>query len=207
MQVGGYTGLAKYGYSSGGLGQTAAGVTAGGGTYRLKRFTRVEQWMQMGKSVGVGFAARAHPGVYLEVDWKGFNAMIARQLALGYVAARKGILETGRLLYEKIKERNPVKTGLSKAAWELRTKGLANKTAPFVEIANQVFYTIKLEFGSSRKAPQGMVRVSMKEMTGVPARLIAAQLAIERKKFLGASAGIGARGFSTFKLTMGPGGF
>ena len=106
-------------------------------------------------------------------------------------------------LHKRIKKRNPIRTGLSRAAWELRTaKGLRRKLNPYVEIANQVYYVVSLEFGSSKQAPSGMVRISMKEMMGMPAKVMKAQLRKERIKF--SSATIGATGsFRTFALRMG----
>ena len=195
--------LMQMGYPiGGGFGQTTAGVTAGGGKYRLQKFSMADRWSGMGKSLGVGFAAGAHPGVYLEVDWKSFNRMLARNVGAMTIAAKKGIKDAGKQLYDKTKARTPIKTGLARNGWEFRTKGLASKTRPYVEIANQVYYTVQLEFGSSSQAPQGMLRISMKEMSGVPKKQIAAQLLLEKKSFSSAAATSMAGTFSTFKLTM-----
>ena len=112
--------LFQMGYSGSGGGGLGAG-----NVYRLSAVTRVDRWMGMAKTIGVGYAARAHPGVYLKIDWKQFNRWVGTQLLAGEIGAKKTVLNIGRELHKRIKTRNPVRTGLSRAAWELRTaKGL-----------------------------------------------------------------------------------
>lgn len=172
-------------------------------TYTAFRLPNVLGWLNQGGVVGVGYARKAHPGVYLQVDWPPFNRWVATQIKAGEMGAKKGILDVGRTLHNKIQQRNPVKTGLSRAAWELRTTGLANRLKPSVVIANQVHYVVKLEFGSSRQAPHGMVRISMKEMMGIPPVEILKQIKLERKRYRAFAARIPAGVSRTFNLPFG----
>ena len=184
-----------YGISSRGLGA--------GNVYSLAGVTRVDRWMGMAKTLGVGYAAKAHKGVYLQIDWRSFNRWVGTQLKAGEMGAKKTVLEIGQDLHKRIKSKNPIRTGLSRAAWELRTvPGLLQKEKPYVVIANQVYYVVSLEFGSSRQAPNGMVRVSMKEMMGMPAREMQKQLHIERQKMANASVGAAIKS-RTVNLQMG----
>jgi len=51
--------------------------------------------------------------------------------------------------------------GTMKSAW---SEDLGSKTRKFITVVNGVKYVVYLEFGWSRQAPRGMVRVSMQEM-------------------------------------------
>jgi len=53
--------------------------------------------------------------------------------------------------------------GFSKGKFIDHTKGFSNK---WVEMVNGVSYILFLEYGHSRQAPYGMVRMSMREMRG-----------------------------------------
>jgi hypothetical protein len=164
--------------------------------------TSVWSWIGQGMTPGIGYAAKAHKGIYVQINWKEFNRWVAAQIAAGNTGAKRAIFNIGKILFGKIKNRNPVLTGLSKAAWELRIKGLADIN-PYVIIANQVYYTVKLEFGSSRKAPHGMVRISIKEMMGIPAKEMLIQISKERVKFMTSSAKIPAGVTRTLNLPFG----
>jgi hypothetical protein len=87
--------------------------------------------------------------------------------------------------------RNPVDTGRCRAGWTAypesqgmpvsiggrepagiaEGKALSSYTEmltgnhPFIEVHNGVRYVVALEYGWSRQAPQGMVRVTLREMT------------------------------------------
>ena len=186
-----------------GYGSAGSDGLGTGGVYSLSGVTNVDRWIGMAKTIGVGYAAKAHPGVYLQIDWRSFNRWVGTQLKAGEIGAKKTVLDVGRELYKKIRTKNPIRTGLSRAAWELRTvPGLQQKEKPYVVIANQVYYVVSLEFGSSRQAPNGMVRISMQEMMGVPSQIMKENLRKERLKF-GASAVGAAFGSRTVNLQMG----
>ncbi|KYC47829.1 MAG: hypothetical protein AMQ22_00241 [Candidatus Methanofastidiosum methylothiophilum] len=95
-------------------------------------------------------------------------------------------------LIVKIIEKNPVDTGRSRAGWyiyldkkgvphtvsgkdakaitEGKSKGSFSENfdiyKPFIEIRNGVIYVKYLEYGSSKRSPLGMVRLSMAELSG-----------------------------------------
>jgi hypothetical protein len=163
----------------------------------------MEDWKKLDSPIGIGYAAKAHKGVYMQIDWKDFNRWVAKTLHAGNEGSRRGLFNIGRRLFDKIKDRNPVLTGLSKRAWELRIKGLADPNRPSIVIANQVFYVVYLELGSSKKAPHGMVRISMKEMMGLPAAEIALQLKKEYANFTTARMKIPRSVYRTLKLPYG----
>ena len=94
----------------------------------------------------------------------------------------KGLKKVAFALLAMIIKKNPVDTGRSRAGWYpaaeklgLPTSGSSKKEGSYKEdfkgknqsitIANRVNYTTYLEFGHSKQAPEGMVRVSMREMT------------------------------------------
>lgn len=68
------------------------------------------------------------------------------------------------LLYQQIQARTPWLTGQARRGWIIERKVEADGTI-FVRIYNLVPYIVYLEYGSSRKAPKGMVRISMVEFT------------------------------------------
>jgi hypothetical protein len=66
-------------------------------------------------------------------------------------------------LFNSIKELTPVKTGTARAGWQLVISNRAGII--FAQIFNNVLYILFLEFGSSRQAPKGMVRISLDRFT------------------------------------------
>ena len=126
-----------------GYGSAGSGGLMGGRVYRLSGVTRVDRWMSMAKTIGVGYAAKAHKGVYLEINWKQFNRWVGTQLKAGEIGAKKTVLDIGRDLHKRIKSKNPIRTGLSRAAWELRTvPGLLQKEKPYVVIRFNPFVKV-----------------------------------------------------------------
>lgn len=57
--------------------------------------------------------------------------------------------------------RTPVKTGKLKAGWEISREKKENSVK--VRISNGVFYLKFIEFGFSKKAPKGIVRLTFNE--------------------------------------------
>ncbi len=115
----------------------------------------------------------------LTVDWRRFAKWIAVTNAASWMGASRSTKKIGKKLYGKIKEKTPVLTGKAKAGWLMDFKGLKNKIKPTMIIYNDVKYIVVLEFGSSRKAPYGMVRVSMRELMGDGANTIAKSITKE----------------------------
>lgn len=64
--------------------------------------------------------------------------------------------------FNRIVVRTPVDTGRARAGWEIEKEVLADGTIQF-QITNGVHYIVFLEFGSSKQAPQGMVRKTLAE--------------------------------------------
>ena len=61
-------------------------------------------------------------------------------------------------VFRNIVNRTPVLTGFAKASWHFEKEGRGK-----YRIWNTAHYIVYLEFGYSRKAPQGMVRISLLE--------------------------------------------
>jgi hypothetical protein len=173
------------------------------GNTGYRTMSSMQSWISQSRSIGIGYARKAHPGVYLQIDWPDFNRFVQKQIYSTKVGTQQGIFNISKKLYGKIRERNPVLTGLSKRSWEMRIKGLANPQNPYVIIANQVFYVVFLEFGSSTKAPHGMVRISMKEMMGIPAREILLQIKKERLTYNSKAVKLGKGASRTLNLAFG----
>jgi hypothetical protein len=129
----------------------------------------------------------------IELETKAFSRFITEFTRKSNVEIDKVLRKIALDLTRRIIEKNPVATGRSRAGWypaarrlgfdplkkgsqtaiaEGEAKGdyheqlgwLARKK--FIEIINGVGYVIYLEYGKSKQAPYGMVRVSMREMTG-----------------------------------------
>lgn len=64
--------------------------------------------------------------------------------------------------FAKVQDRTPVDTGHARSAWVLETVQQDPNVAWF-RIHNGVLYVVFLEYGSSRQAPAGMLRVSLLE--------------------------------------------
>ena len=69
--------------------------------------------------------------------------------------------------YDLSKDVDPINSQVGKGkregAFVDKSKGFTNK---YVEMINGVDYIIYLEYGHSKSAPAGMVRISMRKMTG-----------------------------------------
>lgn len=64
--------------------------------------------------------------------------------------------------FSKVQVRTPVKTGHARSGWRLE-KITDTPTEKHYRIVNTVPYVVFLEYGSSKQAPAGMVRVSLLE--------------------------------------------
>ena len=129
----------------------------------------------------------------MKMETKNFNKFVNRFIKQSGVSTDKAIRKIALDLLTRIVLKNPVDTGRSRAGWyvsmnglngpwveegkdpkaisEGRAKGkfvskLTGRKDKYVELINGVYYAIYLEYGSSKQSPAGMVRVSMKEMTG-----------------------------------------
>ncbi len=68
--------------------------------------------------------------------------------------------------YAQIQERTPVDTGRARGGWGLRVGSAhaARKGEFTARITNSVSYIVYLEYGWSKQAPRGMVRISLIEL-------------------------------------------
>ena len=64
-------------------------------------------------------------------------------------------------LYDRIQVRTPVDTGAARAGWSIGWRG--HEGNRHAVISNSVPYIVYLEFGWSKQAPKGMVRISLAE--------------------------------------------
>ena len=65
--------------------------------------------------------------------------------------------------FNRMRARTPVDTGFAKAGWRILSEKWT-KDWIVVDIWNEVNYIIFLEFGWSKKAPLGMMRVTLEQM-------------------------------------------
>lgn len=75
-----------------------------------------------------------------------------------------------------VRGRTPILTGTARAGWKRFPEGLSEPgTTQWVY--NGVPYIVRLEYGSSRQAPEGMARITAAEMQGkvpgIVARVVA----------------------------------
>lgn len=90
------------------------------------------------------------------------NAVLQR-LGAQVADAKEAFVERVQSLRDEIVERTPVDTGAAAAAW---SAPVITETPTRVDarISNGVKYAVFLEYGSSKQAPSGMVRVSLDRM-------------------------------------------
>jgi len=74
-----------------------------------------------------------------------------------------------------------VERGKREGAFKNRLKSFVGEK--YVELINGVPYILFLEFGSSLQAPAGMVRISMRKMTGRMPKMLSEEFLTEWKKF------------------------
>lgn len=145
----------------------------------------------------------------IEVETKQFNKFVNDFISQSTLETGVIIRNMALDLLNRIVKKNPVLTGRSRAAWYMSVEGLggqwsdqgSDKSAiakgksegafedhtnsmpeKYVILINSVAYIIFLEYGASKQAPAGMVRLSMREMTGkVPQEIIDAYVATWNK--------------------------
>lgn len=71
-------------------------------------------------------------------------------------AIQKGVLD----LFEEIKERTPIATGVAKGEWQIEF------SPNVISILNNIEYISYLEDGHSGQAPEGMVAISLQKFAG-----------------------------------------
>jgi hypothetical protein len=129
----------------------------------------------------------------VQMETKEFNKFVNKFVRECGVETETAIRRIALDLLSRIEKKNPVLTGRSRAGWftsmtglggpwteegndpEMIAKGktegkfvnkLKNKRVKYVVLINSVYYATILEYGSSSQSPAGMVRVSIREMTG-----------------------------------------
>lgn len=73
--------------------------------------------------------------------------------------------EQGDELFVRMVARTPVVTGKLRRGWEIARRGGGNLDLK-VRMENAVFYLRFVEYGTSKQAPQGFVRLSISEFRG-----------------------------------------
>jgi len=91
--------------------------------------------------------------------------------------ADKVLRAVGLVANTRIAQRTPVDTGRARGGWQMEHTRPSSNVGR-VTISNQVPYIIYLEYGSSQKAPQGMVRITMQEIhaLGILSKMAAAAI-------------------------------
>lgn len=88
--------------------------------------------------------------------WASYAVHLGRSPRIGS-ANREGSRRTG-LAHESATDAQ--RTGLAEGEWREHLRG----TDQFIELINGVPYIVHLEFGSSKQAPAGMMRLTFREM-------------------------------------------
>jgi len=131
----------------------------------------------------------------MKLETKAFNDGIKKMLKRFPNSASVVLKKFALDLLARIVHNTPVDTGRARAAWypsmvglgfnyDLNTEGTKpsevakgkkegsfkdktkNKKFMYIDLINSVKYIIYLEYGYSKKAPYGMVRISMRQMRG-----------------------------------------
>ena len=135
----------------------------------------------------------------VEAELKRFNAKLAAYVKAFEADTLQTSVRTAFEVEGRLKERTPVDTGRARASWHVVLPGqsdsytysdnrgrsfdgtLSEAAGPWEAlVGSNVRYMLPLEAGHSQQAPQGMVRVTLREMrdemrtaikAGVPMRL------------------------------------
>lgn len=133
----------------------------------------------------------ANQAFTMKLETKVFNRHIKDFLKKTNISTEKVLKKFAFDLLKRIIKKNPVDTGRSRAAWYVAMEKLSGRTFTtssaeesegkgkggftdhtknfldkWIEIVNGVSYVIYLEYGHSKQAPFGMVRLSMRELRG-----------------------------------------
>lgn len=126
----------------------------------------------------------------IKIDTQKFNKDIQSYLKrFNKGPLKRGLKRVAFALLGEVIRRNPVDTGRSRAGWYTGAQKLGisvprketkeerqgesegtykeklNGNNQYIEIGNSVKYTPYLEFGHSKQAPSGMVRISMQKIS------------------------------------------
>ena len=119
----------------------------------------------------------------ISIDTQKFNKGLEKYLATYEKKnVHEGIKKVAFALLGMVMKKTPVDTGRARAGWypaaeklNIPTSGSSKKEGSYKEdfagkeqsvtITNRVNYIQSLEFGTSQQAPEGMVRVSMREIS------------------------------------------
>ncbi len=116
------------------------------------RFTK---WTVPGSQRGkTGFQI----GAFMQATGKFFDALDTTRQGALFV-----FRQLARSAFSRIVARTPVDTGLAKHGWVLDDL-IDNESQTRLRITNTVFYVIYLEYGWSKQAPMGMVRITLMEL-------------------------------------------
>ena len=118
--------------------------------------------------------------VKMQIDTKKFDKAVAKYVQQ-YERKEVGdaLKEVAFALLGMVMPRTPVDTGRARAGWypAARRLGMAaggggegsielklSGSIQYIEISNRVHYIVYLEYGHSKQAPAGMLRISMHEL-------------------------------------------
>ncbi len=117
-----------------------------------------------------GTLLRRASGLGQEVTFR--SKQLSKQLDQLFTKMGAGPVEAGDFfdqlvsaLFSDIVRDTPVDTGKARGAWEINFIK-KDDTSTKVRISNSVDYIVFLEFGSSRQAPNGMVRINIEKFRG-----------------------------------------
>lgn len=132
----------------------------------------------------------AGPAFTMRMETARFNRHIQKMINKYPGKANIILKKFGLDVLKRIIQKNPVRTGRSRAGWYAAMQGLGGQynfgssleveegkgqgsykehlfgSKRWIDLINAVKYAIFLEYGHSLQAPHGMVRISMREMTG-----------------------------------------
>jgi hypothetical protein len=140
--------------------------------------------------------------MFVEFDLKGINQKFAQLVDAG-VLMQDDLVKYTAELFKRIVMRTPVRTGRAKNSWHWLPPNTPNddytytvpagphvpepitydgslsgvKTGPWdAVVGSNVEYMLSLEAGHSRQAPQGMVSISLLELSGALAKTLEKRL-------------------------------
>jgi len=119
----------------------------------------------------------AKPFMKMDIEAANFFTALDRFAREAHVPIEKANKAVALQFLAVVKQRTPVDTGAARAAW--RIKALYGGLE--CHVYNEINYITALEYGSSKQAPNGMVRISLAELTG---NLLKEPYSIELQKYL-----------------------
>jgi len=110
------------------------------------------------------FARDLNRGIALSLG--NFEESLMRKMAeMGESVERAMLLfkAFGLEAFNRMKARTPVDTGFARSGWRITSVNWS-KDLVVIDIWNEVSYIIFLEYGWSKKAPLGMMRITLEDM-------------------------------------------